>query len=170
GHAAHPPRPRASTRTSRRTAALVRGGRRRGLGRSGIRRNPGSRRGDRTLGERRPAGGRAGPAAVLRGTRCRGSGASAGTLPADRGAPVDLRPRRPLPRPERSEVSRSMPDSSRREVRRLFLELAELPEAERPAALTRVCAGDPRLRTELEALLRADRDAGAFLARPTSGA
>ena len=61
-----------------------------------------------------------------------------------------------------------MPDRSRREVRRLFMELAELPAAERPAALARMCGADSALRAEVEALLRADADAGAFLSSPTA--
>jgi len=48
------------------------------------------------------------------------------------------------------------------------MELAELPEAERLPALARACGGDEALRAEVEALLRADRDAGGFLASPTA--
>jgi tetratricopeptide (TPR) repeat protein/tRNA A-37 threonylcarbamoyl transferase component Bud32 len=61
-----------------------------------------------------------------------------------------------------------MPESNRQLVRRLFMELAELPEVERSKALVRACNGDPALRAEVEALLRADRDAGAFLSSPTA--
>jgi tetratricopeptide (TPR) repeat protein/tRNA A-37 threonylcarbamoyl transferase component Bud32 len=58
----------------------------------------------------------------------------------------------------------------RQEVRRVFLELAELPGAARAAALARACGGDPALRREVEALLRADGAAGAFLSSPTAAA
>ncbi len=61
-----------------------------------------------------------------------------------------------------------MPDRSRHEVRRLFMELAELAESERPAALSRACGGDVLLRGEVEALLRADKSAGAFLSNATA--
>jgi len=61
-----------------------------------------------------------------------------------------------------------MTEIDRQRVRRLFMELAELPEAERPAALARQCGGDGGLQAEVEALLRADQSAGAFLSIPAS--
>ena len=61
-----------------------------------------------------------------------------------------------------------MPDSNRQQVRRLFMEVVELPEAQRSTALDRMCGSDAALRSEVEALLRADRAAGAFLSNPTA--
>ena len=51
-------------------------------------------------------------------------------------------------------------------VAAIFDQAAELPVAERPAFLDRECGGDPELRRQVEALLRADGEAGAFLAVP----
>ena len=48
-----------------------------------------------------------------------------------------------------------------------ILDLAlDLPLAERRALLDESCAGDPALRAEVEAVLAADEQAGAFLATP----
>jgi len=63
-----------------------------------------------------------------------------------------------------------MPEIPRQRVRRIFIELAELAESERPAALARACGGDTALRAEVEALLAADRSAGDFLSNPTASA
>ena len=60
-----------------------------------------------------------------------------------------------------------MTDAKRLRVRQLFLDVADLPAAERRAALSRSCQGDPQLQAEVEALLRADESAGGFLAAPT---
>lgn len=46
----------------------------------------------------------------------------------------------------------------------------DLCPAERAAFLERACAGDPELRSEAEALLAADEEAGAFLGRPAGEA
>ena len=62
-----------------------------------------------------------------------------------------------------------MSDADKLLVRRLFLQIAELPAADRAAALDRACHGNARLRTEVEALLRADAEAGQFMASPTAG-
>jgi hypothetical protein len=59
--------------------------------------------------------------------------------------------------------------SAKQQARRLFMEVVELPDAERSAALDRACGDDRGLRAEVEALLRADRAAGAFLDRVGSG-
>ena len=59
------------------------------------------------------------------------------------------------------------PENSRQRARRVFMELADLPDAERKAALDRACGEDDALRAEVEALLRADRAAGGFLSSPT---
>ena len=60
-----------------------------------------------------------------------------------------------------------MSDADKLLVRRLFLQIAELPAADRGPALDRACHGNARLRTEVEALLRADAEAGQFMAAPT---
>lgn len=49
-------------------------------------------------------------------------------------------------------------------VRALFEQALELPPDEAAAFLDRSCAGDPGLRSEVEACLAADREAGSFLA------
>jgi hypothetical protein len=43
----------------------------------------------------------------------------------------------------------------RQKARRIFIEVADLPEADRAAALERMCGGDASLRAEVEALLSA---------------
>ncbi len=66
-------------------------------------------------------------------------------------------------------------DSERwRRLRPLLDELLDLPAGERPAALDRLCAGEPDLRPDLEALLAADEAAerpgsDEALARPVQG-
>src|SRR5688500_12306526 len=47
------------------------------------------------------------------------------------------------------------------------MDLVDLTEAERSAALDRACGGDAGLRAEVVALLRAARAAGSFLSHPT---
>ncbi len=63
-----------------------------------------------------------------------------------------------------------MATSDRQHIRRVFMEVADLPQTERAAALTRICGGDVTLRQEVEALLRAEAQAGGFMASPTAGA
>ena len=57
--------------------------------------------------------------------------------------------------------------NNRTDVRRVFLEVADLPHADQAAALDRACAGNEPLRAEVDALLAADRDADRFMTRPT---
>ncbi len=57
-----------------------------------------------------------------------------------------------------------------RRVRQVFMEVVDLPVAERGDALDRACAGDSALRSEVQSLLDAEARAGAFLAEPTAGA
>jgi len=61
-----------------------------------------------------------------------------------------------------------MPDTTKQQARRLFMELADLADPERTAALVRACGDNATLRNEVEALLRADRSAGGFLSSPTA--
>ncbi len=62
-------------------------------------------------------------------------------------------------------------DSNRRQkARQVFMEVAELPTTDRPAALARACGDDAALRAEVEALLRAHEGAARFLASPTADA
>ncbi|MCC6678111.1 MAG: serine/threonine protein kinase [Phycisphaerales bacterium] len=50
----------------------------------------------------------------------------------------------------------------------MFMEVADLPEADRDHVLARECGGDATLRAEVDALLRADRAAGGFMGSPTA--
>ncbi len=59
-----------------------------------------------------------------------------------------------------------MASDHRQQVRQVFMEVADLPEAERQAALAKACGGDAALRAEVEALLRADQQAGGFMVTP----
>jgi serine/threonine protein kinase len=52
------------------------------------------------------------------------------------------------------------------QIKRLFARVADLPAAQRPAALDRLCAGDPALRAELERVLESDHAAGRFMEQP----
>ena len=61
-----------------------------------------------------------------------------------------------------------MTQTDRQKARRIFMEVADLPESHRAAALERTCGGDAQLRAEVDALLRADVQAGGFMASPTS--
>jgi serine/threonine protein kinase/tetratricopeptide (TPR) repeat protein len=60
-----------------------------------------------------------------------------------------------------------MADDTRLQARRAFMEVADLPDAERAAALTRVCGGDATLRAEVESILRAQEQAVGFMEAPT---
>jgi hypothetical protein len=60
-----------------------------------------------------------------------------------------------------------MAQDDRQKARRIFMEMADLPESDRAAALERTCGGDTNLRGEVEALLRANGQAGGFMASPT---
>ena len=48
-------------------------------------------------------------------------------------------------------------------ARGIFMELVDLTDAERRAALARACGDDATLRAEVEELFRADREAKGFL-------
>lgn len=50
----------------------------------------------------------------------------------------------------------------------VFSDASELPPAERPAFLDRVCAGDPGLRREVESMLASDSEAEGFLDIPVA--
>src|SRR6266511_4281593 len=54
-------------------------------------------------------------------------------------------------------------------VKRVFHEALDRPESNRGRYLTATCGDDQQLRSEVEALLAAHADAGAFLASPTRG-
>jgi hypothetical protein len=58
-----------------------------------------------------------------------------------------------------------MSDESGRDVA-IFTEALRLPIGERAAFLDRACAGDEKLRREVEALLSAHRRVGNFLEKP----
>ena len=63
-----------------------------------------------------------------------------------------------------------MSETLRERVRRVFMEVAELPEADRAEAISRACGDDVSLRVEVEAMLRAHERAGGFMAAPTGEA
>jgi serine/threonine protein kinase len=52
------------------------------------------------------------------------------------------------------------------QIKQLFARVADLPAKERPAALDRLCGGDPELRAEVERVLASDRGAGKFMEQP----
>ncbi len=54
-------------------------------------------------------------------------------------------------------------------VKRIFHEALDQPESNRGGYLTATCGDDQQLRSEVEALLAAHADAGAFLVSPTQG-
>ncbi|MFZ4575227.1 MAG: protein kinase domain-containing protein, partial [Phycisphaerales bacterium] len=60
-----------------------------------------------------------------------------------------------------------MADDTRQQARRVFMEVADLPHADQQAALDRECGVNATLRAEVEALLRAELEAGGFMASPT---
>jgi serine/threonine protein kinase len=60
-----------------------------------------------------------------------------------------------------------MPDDLRQRARQIFMDVADLPSAEVPAALDRLCAHNAALRAEVESLLRAQQSAAGFLVSPT---
>ena len=51
------------------------------------------------------------------------------------------------------------------EIERVFLDVLDLPLAERPARLDALCAGDSDLRARVESLLMAQENSGDFLGR-----
>jgi serine/threonine-protein kinase len=53
-----------------------------------------------------------------------------------------------------------------RQIEEIFEQTLDLSPAQRSAFLNQACAGDPRLREEVEALLAADERAGGFLGTP----
>ncbi|HZM68956.1 MAG TPA: hypothetical protein VFB95_01150, partial [Candidatus Cryosericum sp.] len=60
-----------------------------------------------------------------------------------------------------------LPDSGRwARIAPILEQALDLGPRERTALLDRACAGDPALRAEIEALLRADAEAGSFLDAP----
>ncbi len=61
-----------------------------------------------------------------------------------------------------------MSSELKKQARRVFMEVADLPEGERAGALDGACGGHAELRAEVESLLRADAAAGGFLAEPTN--
>ncbi len=63
-----------------------------------------------------------------------------------------------------------MSSSSRQEARRVFMEVVEMPPADRAAALARECGGNSALREEVDALLRTEEQAGRFMSSPTADA
>jgi len=63
-----------------------------------------------------------------------------------------------------------MNNNRRQEARRVFMAVADLPAVEQAEALARSCAGDEALRAEVNALLRAETQAGGFMADPTNDA
>ena len=61
-----------------------------------------------------------------------------------------------------------MAQDHRQQARRIFMDVADLRESDRAAALERTCGGDAQLRAEVEALLSANGQAGGFMKSPTS--
>jgi len=61
-----------------------------------------------------------------------------------------------------------MTTDNRHHVRRIFVQIADLPEHERTEALMWACAGDSALRSEVEVLLQAERRAASPANRPTA--
>ncbi len=61
-----------------------------------------------------------------------------------------------------------MAELNRSQVRQIFMEIAELPEAQREAAIARLCGGDAHVEAEVRRLLLADRAAEGFMASPTN--
>ena len=60
-----------------------------------------------------------------------------------------------------------MANEQRQAARRVFMEVADLTAEERDVALSEACGDDVALRAEVEALLRAEAQAGGFMAEPT---
>ncbi len=60
-----------------------------------------------------------------------------------------------------------MANDHRQQARRVFMEVGDLPEADRQAALISACGGDATLRAEVEALLQAEQQARGFMTSPT---
>src|SRR5262245_2771652 len=61
-----------------------------------------------------------------------------------------------------------MTQTDRQKARRIFMEVADLPESDRAAALERTCGGNAQLKAEVEALLSANGHAGGFMKSPTN--
>jgi len=61
-----------------------------------------------------------------------------------------------------------MTDPDFQRIEELFHETAALPAGERAAHLDEACAGDPRLRDEVETLLRSSDESGGFLETPVA--
>jgi len=53
------------------------------------------------------------------------------------------------------------------QARRVFMEMAELPEADRRPALDGACGGHAAFRAEVDAPIRAEQQAAGFMASPT---
>ena len=61
-------------------------------------------------------------------------------------------------------------ESKRQRREEVFSEAAEIADAKiRSEFLDNACEGDDQLRSEVEALLRHDQDAGSFLQKPPEG-
>ncbi len=60
-----------------------------------------------------------------------------------------------------------MTSDNRRHIRRIFVEIAELPDYERGEALFRLCGTDSNLKHEVEVLLQADKRAASPMNKPT---
>src|SRR5215210_3241898 len=109
-------------------------------------------------------------AALLRRTQSGGEDAGNGNIGKDRTTRLAQGPSFPLPGPRRpgGGMSTSPPtDPARWRRIEAILDLAlELPPEELNALLEQACAGDLGLRKEVEAVLAADAQAGAFLGVP----
>ncbi len=60
-----------------------------------------------------------------------------------------------------------MTSDNRRHIRRIFVEVADLPDYERGEALFRLCGTDSNLKQEVEVLLQADKRAASPMNKPT---
>ncbi|MEK6703164.1 MAG: serine/threonine-protein kinase, partial [Planctomycetota bacterium] len=61
-----------------------------------------------------------------------------------------------------------MSSDQSQEARRVFMEVSELPPAERTVAVIIACGGDAKLRAKVETLLRAQDQAAEFMEAPTA--
>src|SRR5688572_11550544 len=61
-----------------------------------------------------------------------------------------------------------MPKHDRQQIRRVFMEVADLPGTDRSAALAGLCHGDAELHADVEALLRSEDECRGFMGNPTS--
>ncbi|MCA9285882.1 MAG: protein kinase [Phycisphaerales bacterium] len=64
----------------------------------------------------------------------------------------------------------TFPDHRRQQAKDILLDAIEHQETDRAAFLDRACAGDAALRRQVDEMLRAHRDASAFMGHPTVGA